>query len=139
MRPPHRLLALMVFALALSGAFALLAHAPQPSAAPAPHAHDHMNMSAADMQAELDAWFAKHPETQSAKPLSDPVDTFFAGDYYFDNNGDQVNGPDTAFIQPGDAVMWQWVGGSHSTTNGTDPDDPTAGTLWNYLLNSTST
>jgi len=137
MRPHHRLLAALAVAIALSGALAALAHAPAPSAAPV--AHDHMNMSAADMQAKIDAWFAKHPETQSAKPLADPVDTFFAGDYYFDNNGDQANGPDTAFIQPGDAVMWQWVGGSHTTTNGTDPEDPLAGTIWDAHLNSSLT
>jgi len=139
MRPPLRLLAFVVFAIALSGALARCARAAQPSGARAAHAHAHMNMSAADMQAELDAWFAKHPQTQSAKPLADPVDTFFTGDFYFDNNGDGVNGPDTAYVQPGDAVMWQWVEGSHNTTNGVDPDDPTAGTIWNHALNSTST
>jgi plastocyanin len=136
MRPPLRHLGLFVLAIALSSALVPLAHPPAPSAAPA--AHDHMNMSAADMQAKIDAWFAKHPETQSAKPLADPVDTFFAGDYYFDNNGDGANGPDTAFIQPGDAVLWQWVEGSHTTTNGTDPDDPDAGTIWNHNLNMVS-
>jgi len=136
MRPPHRLLEFLALAIAFAAALAFLAHTTAPSAAPA--AHVHMNMSAADMQAKLDAWFAKHPETQSARPLADPVDTFLAGDYYFDNNGDGVNGPDTAFIQPGDAVMWQWVAGSHTTTNGTDPDDPNAGTIWNHNLNMAS-
>src|SRR5262249_26038503 len=80
-------------------------------------------------------WFAKHPETASARPLADPVDTFWVGDYYFDNNGNGL-GPDTAFVQPGDAVMWKWVEGSHTTTNGVDPDDSLSATIWNHQVNS---
>jgi len=115
----------------LALALVLAGRAPAPSAA-APH--DHMAMSKEEMEQKIAAWFAVHPETQGS-PLTVAADTFFVGDYYMDNNGDGINGPDTAFIQPGDAIMWKWVAGSHTTTNGTDPEDTTEGTIWNAHIN----
>ncbi|HKA25494.1 MAG TPA: plastocyanin/azurin family copper-binding protein [Candidatus Eisenbacteria bacterium] len=115
-------------------AFVLVVRPAIPRAAPA---HDHMDMSPQAMQAAIDAWLSKHPESASAQPLADPVDTFLVNNFFFDNNGDGI-GPDTAFIQPGDAVMWKWVSGTHTTTNGVDTSDPNAGTIWNHNINSAS-
>src|SRR5262245_18978014 len=87
---------------------------------PPPDGQSHMAMSEAEMNERLRAWFAVHPETPSAIALQDePADTFMSGDYYFDNDGNLATMSDTAFIQPGQSVLWQWVEGSHSTTNGT--------------------
>jgi hypothetical protein len=35
--------------------------------------------------------------------------------------------------------MWKWVDGSHTTTNGVNPEDPASATIWNHNLNSLST
>ena len=113
-------------------AIVVVARAPAPSAAAAPH--NHMVMSEQETREKIAAWFAVHPETQGS-PLADAADTFMVGDFYMDDNGDGINGPDTAFIQPGESVMWKWVSGNHTTTNGTDPEDPTATTIWNAHIN----
>ena len=133
LRPSRRLF--LALGACLLPALVLLGRAGTPNAAAA--SHDHMTMSAEEMKAKISAWFAVHPETQGS-PLAVAADTFFVGDFYMDNNGDQINGPDTAFIQPGDAVMWKWVAGAHTTTNGVDPEDTTAATIWNHNINSAS-
>ena len=137
-RTPSRFPAwILLVGLALVGAcILLLGRAGTPSASAAPH--DQMMMSAEEMKARIAAWFAVHPETQGS-PLAVAADTFMVGSFYMDNNGDQINGPDTSFIQPGDAVMWKWVSGNHTTTNGTGPADTTSGTIWNHNLNLGST
>jgi plastocyanin len=134
-RPSRRYLLVVTGWLAAILAVALIVfgRASAPSAAGMPH--DHMMMNEQEMQAKLAAWLALHPDTPGS-PLAVAADTFMVGDFYMDNNGDQVNGPDTAFIQPGDAVMWKWVAGSHTTTNGVNPADPTAGTIWTHSINS---
>src|SRR5262245_14369231 len=133
--PSHRSRPLLLslagsIAVCLVLGVAVLGRAPAPSAATP---HDHMAMSKEEMQQKIAAWFAVHPETQGS-PLAEAADTFFVGDFYMDNNGDGINGPDTAFIQPGDAIMWKWVAGSHTTTNGTDPEDSTAGQIWTATI-----
>jgi plastocyanin len=47
--------------------------------------------------------------------------------------------PATLTINAGDIVKWQWVEGTHTTTNGTDPSAPGAGTLWNAPLDAANT
>jgi len=46
--------------------------------------------------------------------------------------------PKNLLIQKGDTVRWEWESGSHTTTNGTGPIDPNAGTLWNSPIESTT-
>lgn len=102
-----------------------------------PADHGHMAMSEAETNEKIRAWFAVHPETPSAIALQDePADTFMSGDFYFDSDGNLATLSDTAFIQPGQSVLWQWVDGSHTTTNGTDPEDTTAATIWNHAINT---
>ena len=42
-------------------------------------------------------------------------------------------------IDVGDTVEWVWNSGSHTVTNGTGPDDPDVGTLFDETLDSAST
>jgi hypothetical protein len=52
----------------------------------------------------------------------------------FENGGpSQV---DTAKIQVGESVLWQWVEGSHTITSGTGSADPNAGALFNQPSDS---
>ena len=99
-------------------------------------AHDH----AMDMEAAVRDWMAAHPARGGPLDAADvPADTFFVGNFYFDNDGNPADGRDTAVVQPGQSVLWKWVGGSHTTTSGTGPLDPQEGAIWNHAITSTST
>jgi plastocyanin len=64
--------------------------------------------------------------------------TFFASGTIFNLDNNTATQVDTAKINVGDLVTWQWVSGSHTVTNGTGSDDPTAGTIFNANLNTTT-
>lgn len=65
-----------------------------------------------------------------------PADTFIATGFQFDADHNLATQIDTVHITPGQAVMFKWHDGFHTTTNGTGSADPNAGTLWNQNLDS---
>ena len=44
--------------------------------------------------------------------------------------------PKDIVIQDGDTVIFQWMSGSHTATSGTNPGDATAGSLFNFTMDS---
>lgn len=111
---------------------------PHVHGAPAGHAghtaHDMHAMSDADMQREVDAWFAAHPAHGGAM-LGAPADTFLVRNFLFDTNGILGSAVDTARVTVGEGVMFKWVAGSHTTTSGA-PGDPDAGSLWDAPISN---
>ena len=113
------------------------ARSPHSSAVAATHAgHDMAGMSQAAMQRVADGWFARHPVTPAAAAVS-AADTFLAFGFTFDSDGNSAN-IDTVRVFEGDNVLWLWVSGSHTVTNGTGSGDPQAGVLFNANLSSVS-
>ena len=111
-----------------------------------PHAAMHhemsggMSMDDAAMARWVKDWYATHPASPSAITVAGaPVDTFIASGTSFnaDHNPATVN--DTVNVFAGQSVLWQWVNGIHTTTNGTGAGDPSAGTLWDAPLQSSAT
>ncbi len=114
----------------LLGACEVRAQAP----APAPSAHAGMNMSDQGMARAVSGWFAAHPARGTATTAA-PVDSFTASGFAYDRHGDP-SAVDTAHVTQGDAVLFKWVSGSHTLTNGTGSTDPNAGTLFDQPLSS---
>ena len=95
------------------------------------HEHDpaHANMSDAAMEAWSKSWWSAHPRVgrSSGQP---PAATFMVSSFIFNLDGSATTQVDTAKILVGESVLWQWVGGTHTITNGTGGTDPAAGTLF---------
>jgi plastocyanin len=80
-------------------------------------------------------WYAAHPASPSAVALAGaPADTFRATGTRFDADGNAGTQVDDARIFAGQSILWQWVDGTHTTTNGTGASDPGAGLLWDAPL-----
>jgi len=93
-------------------------------------------MSEADMARWVSDWYAAHP-ARGARSLDVAVDTFLAtGNFRFDADGDEGTAIDTVRIETGQTVMWRWVAGTHTTTNGDDVNAPDVGALWDQPLTS---
>jgi len=133
-RAPRFVTALALLGLATVGAASpgarprvALCRAPQP-------------MSESEMAAATAAWFRAVPPhasgVASATTASAPVDTFLAFNFLFNADHRTATLIDTVHIAPGQSVLFQWTGGSHTTTSG-NPGDADAGSLWNFPLNST--
>jgi plastocyanin len=134
-----RVLVPAIAALALLSSFAFIVFARpfrgvDPSA-PSGHA-GHMNMTGAEMAEWARAWWASHERVGAASGLP-PSATFTAQNFRFDTDGNSATQVDTARILVGQSVRWQWVGGTHTVTNGTGAVDPTAGTLFDQPLDVT--
>ena len=56
----------------------------------------------------------------------------------FNSDGKTTTPIDTARIQTGQAILWKWVTGIHTTTNGTGSTDPAAGTLWDQSMTTSA-
>jgi len=65
-----------------------------------------------------------------------PADTFVATGLEFNADHNLATQVDTVHITPGQAVMFKWHDGFHTTTNGTGSTDPNSGLLWNQSLDS---
>ena len=100
--------------------------------------HDHASMSEEAMQKQLDDWFARHPIVLGPQSTAVVRDTFIVTGFRFDTDGNAATQVDTAKISVGEAVLWRWLDGSHSITNGTGSGDPQAGALFNANSNSLS-
>jgi plastocyanin len=127
--------------LVVTLALALIAppHTPTPVRAAETTGHDMAGMSDAAMQRMADAWFAKHPvNAPVVHSTRTAVVTFNASGTIFDLDGNLATQVDTAKVFEGDMVSWKWISGSHTVTNGTGSADPTAGTIFNSNLNTTT-
>jgi len=139
----HRLgfLVILLLAVAVQGATAtrraLADHAsPAHGKSSSASAHDMTDAQMRKVEAE---WFAQHPEagveaSRQALAQGTFADTFFVYFSEFDN-GDPDN-PDVAQIFAGETVLWVWVDGTHTITNGEDSSDPNSGNLFNASSNS---
>jgi plastocyanin len=96
-------------------------------------------MTEAEMARQLDAHYATHPVTgTAAAPTADPADTVFLSNFIMNSDGNLTTQVDTVTIVQNESVLFQWVGGIHTTTNGTGPLDPLAGTIWDQPITSAS-
>ena len=104
---------------------------------PAVHAMAGMAMTDATMQQQVDAWYAAHP-ARGTSTTAAPVDSFLANGFVFDLNTVGFGGTvDTAKINVGETVLFKWLSGSHTVTNGTSSLDPNVGTLFDVPLDIT--
>jgi plastocyanin len=96
-------------------------------------AHDHAagGMSEAAMKREVEAYWAKHKRVGKSSPEGTPAATFTVQNFAFDADGNLNTQNDQVTIQVGQSVLWQWVNGMHTITNGTGQSDPNQGTLFN--------
>ena len=100
-------------------------------------------MSEGAMRRWVDEWFSKHPEVgRSLSAAAVAADTFLVGPslrLQFDADGNLNTQVDTVKIQVGQAVLWRWISGSHTITNGTGSTDPQAGILFDTPSSSLNT
>ena len=91
-------------------------------------------MSEDAMRGWVDDWFSKHPIMgRSSSTAAVVADTFLVGpaaSFRFDTDGNLSTVVDTAKIQVGQAILWRWISGSHTVTNGTGSSDPQVGSLF---------
>jgi len=90
----------------------------------------------------IDQWFAKRPAvgleaSRSTIAQGAFADTFLAFIDTFDN-GNFDSSLDTAKVFEGETVLWKWVKGIHTVTNGENSFDPNAGTMFNVEHDSGS-
>ncbi len=83
-------------------------------------------------------WFATHRKV-GVNSIQTPAATFTVQNYNFDADANVATQIDTVRIGVGQAVLWQWVNGVHTITNGTGSADPNAGTLFDQASGSTAT
>ena len=131
--------------LALTLAMTLSLRDTAPLAGTSPHAgHDAgMPMTEEAMRQWIDQWYSQHPVVgRSLSPAAAAADTFLVGPggtLRFDTDGNVNTAIDTAKIQVGEAILWRWVSGSHTITNGNGGADPQAGTLFDTPSSSAAT
>jgi plastocyanin len=65
--------------------------------------------------------------------------TFKVQNFIFDYDGNTATKVDTARIQVGQSVLWQWISGIHTITNGTGAADPNAGLLFDQPSDPSNT
>jgi plastocyanin len=95
-----------------------------------------MPMNDAAMKERADRWWATHPRVGKQSTAAATV-TVNVVNYQFNADGNPLTPVDTVKIHVGDTVMWQWVQGTHTVTNGTGSLDPSSGTIFNVPLDST--
>ncbi|TMQ68853.1 MAG: hypothetical protein E6K80_13640, partial [Candidatus Eisenbacteria bacterium] len=96
-------------------------------------------MTEADMARWVRDFYAAHP-LRGERSLDVAVDTFIAnGNFRFDADHDPNTTVDTVHVQIGQTVMWKWQAGTHTTTSGSDPNDPNVGQLWDHPLSDVDT
>jgi plastocyanin len=112
-----------------------------------PHAGHDMNghalsggaMDERAMEQWVRDFYATHRANPSAIAVAGaPADTFLATGTRFDADANAATQVDNVRIFAGQSILWQWVDGAHTTTNGTGAADPNAGLLWDAPLTTTS-
>ena len=100
--------------------------------------HAGMDMTPAAMNGMVTDFYAAHP-AHGASTTAAPVDSFTAANFIFELNGGGTAGQvDTAKINQGQTILWKWVTGTHTVTNGTGAADVNAGLLFDAPLTSTA-
>ena len=110
----------------------------EPSAAPAAMHPMHHEMTPDEMRRWVNEWYATHP-VRGVNATNAPADTFFVGSNFFNTDGKLTTVVDTTRILAGQTVLWRWLGGFHTTTNGTGFADPQAGTLFDQPIDDLHT
>jgi plastocyanin len=129
------LLLLILLVLRWGPVPAALAPAATSSAGPILEPNAMHSMSDADMARWVEDWYAAHP-ARGQRSADVAADTFLVSNYHFDSDGDPSGTPvDTVRIDVGQTVMWKWVQGNHTTTNGTF-GDPSLGLLWDQPMDA---
>jgi plastocyanin len=130
-----------VVSLALGLLVAWIAIAPprRVSGEPAHAGHrSHGPMTDAAMEKWTRDWWAAHqPVGVSAQRPA--AAAFTARNFQFDTDNNLATQVDTAQINVGETVTWQWINGFHTVTNGNDSFDPQAGALFDQPVDPTST
>jgi len=94
-----------------------------------------MVMTEAAMKQQAEAWWGAHSTVGTAS-VQAPSATFTVNNFFFDRDGNSATKVDTAKIMVGQSVLWQWIAGTHTVTNGTGSSDPGAGTLFDQPSDS---
>ena len=102
-----------------------------------PGASGHAAMTDAQMQRWAESWWATHPRVGAASSGA-PAATFTVANFRFDSDGNTETQVDSVTIVAGQTVLWQWIIGIHSITNGVESGDADAGTLFDQPSNSGS-
>src|SRR5262245_46356712 len=139
-QPDPRQRARFVLALVAAGVLGLVTWNASSSLGTDPPVHSHMGshmhaampMTDADMKQWVDDFYAKNPR-RGVDGTGIPVDTFLVVNFFF-NNDNVIGDTDTADVFVGETVLWKFVSGFHTTTNGTGFEDPTSGTLWDQPI-----
>ena len=119
--------------------FTLASRAGSLAGATAAHAgHDHakMTMGQAEMQRQIQAWYASHPRS-GGSILGAGADTFRVFNFRFDTDANAGTQIDTAKVMVGQSVLFKWAEGFHTTTSG-EEGDPDAGSLWDHPIDSSA-
>jgi len=135
-----RTLLITLVTLSLALVFGVLARARPARIGETPtHAGDtgHAAMTDAAMQRWSESWWASHPRVGTAS-LQAPAATFTVSNFQFDLDNNPSTIVDTAKIAVGESVMWQWVNGTHTVTNGMGIGDAGAGTLFDQPISISS-
>ena len=144
---------LLSIALAILGSAALLLGGPARGTAGAIGTHDGsatggstigaqvMGMSDAAMADMAKRYWATHARRGPALATSRTPGTTTAisetvtvANYQFDADHNPSTQVDTLRVHIGDTVVWQWLNGTHTLTNGADSNDPNAGIIFDQPI-----
>lgn len=104
----------------------------------APHRGNPAVMTDAQMRAHANAWWSKHATVGASAPAGTRANaTVTVRNFQFDGDNNLSTQVDTVRIATGEAVIWAWVEGFHTITNGTGSMDPNAGTLFDQPSDNT--
>jgi len=96
------------------------------------HSAHYAQMTPAQMRKMADQYWAAHRQVGvtawATSPTVVATASIAAQDFSFS--------PPNVTIDQGDTVRWNWNGGIHTTTNGTDENDPNAGSMWSAPLDT---
>ncbi len=94
-------------------------------------------MSDADMQALAAAHYTAVPAHGFVATATTVVaaDTFLVSNYQFNADHNSATQVDVVHITAGQSVMFKWVNGIHTSTNGLS-SDVTPGLLWDFLVDT---
>jgi len=92
--------------------------------------HGDMPMTDEAMEAMAARHWASHPRVGTSTEGAPPAATVTVRNFVFDADGNTGTPIDTIKILVGESVLWQWVTGTHTVTNGEDSFDPEAATLF---------
>jgi plastocyanin len=132
-----RIAAAAILAVAAAALLGLAADVRAPEASMPSHAMTMGSMNEASMARQVRDWYAAHP-ARGLNSSAVASDTFLVTNVIFNSDGKTATPIDTARIQTGQTILWQWVTGIHTTTNGAGATDPAVGTLWDQSITTSA-